>query len=133
MNSKIADQSQERASEAYNAVSEAIKELNNLDAKKKYKSYVKKFPAIVKTNGLSAAVAFEFSKKASNSTESDIHKKIYKQISKRLFKCGMCGDTQDDLMKILLEMESDIHRSATIEIIAYFEWMRRFAEGLVEG
>ncbi|HBK54138.1 MAG TPA: type III-B CRISPR module-associated protein Cmr5, partial [Syntrophomonas wolfei] len=37
------------------------------------------------------------------------------------------------LVKCLISLPSVEYRTATVEVLALFNWLRRFAEGLIEG
>jgi len=118
-----------RAEFAYRMVLEAKTALG--DNERKYKSYVKKIPMLIKTNGLGATFAFIFSKK-----KEGAYRKIYEQTAlwlhsdkKQLLNIG----PEDDLAKVLVALESAQYRAATVEVLSLFMWLRRFAEGLIEG
>jgi CRISPR-associated protein Cmr5 len=95
---------------------------------KEYKSYVKKIPMLIKTNGLGATYAFIKSKGGTY----DI---IYNQTSEWLKKdeknlLNLSNNT--DLVRAIIDCESDKYRAVTVEVLAFFNWLRRFAEGLIE-
>ena len=109
-----------------------VKVSNNM--KDKFKSHVKSFPMLVKTNGLGAAIAFLFSK---GDKESGVYKLVAESIVKWLKKeekykyYGL--ERLDDLKSLtddITQLNSSNYRALTIEILAYFTWLRRFAEGL---
>ncbi|KLU60945.1 CRISPR system Cmr subunit Cmr5 [Peptococcaceae bacterium CEB3] len=129
---------QGRAARAYEMVQEA-KEALGAD-EKKYKSYVKKIPMLIKTNGLAATLAFILSKTGGNSKEDSDRKskgktpygRIYSQIADWLKeKELLTGET--DLVQEIISLSSAKYRSVTAEVLALFSWLRRFAEGLIEG
>ena len=96
---------------------------------KEYKSYVKKIPMMIKTNGLGATYAFIKSK-------GGTYKIIYEQTSEWLKKDEKkLLDLSDnkELVKAIIDCESDKYRAVTVEVLAFFNWLRRFAEGLIEG
>jgi len=115
-----------RADFAYKAAEEGKK----LPKPKEYKSHVKKIPMRIKTNGLGATFAFIFSKSLKDQT----YRKIYEQVSdwfrkeENPFKFEFL-----DFTKKLCEMDSQQYRAITNETLALFSWLRRFAEGLIEG
>ena len=117
-----------RAKFAYECAKEG-KKLENGDDKK-YKSYVKNIPMLIKTNGLGPTFAFLFSK------SDDAYDLIYKQIKgwlnkdeKQLVKI----ENGEDLVEKIVSLESPEYRAATIEVLSLFNWLRRFADGLIEG
>lgn len=98
-----------------------------------YKSLVKKTPARIKTNGLTATVAFLFSKRHSNSGVA--HKFLYEQLSGWLStnKIVDLGREQTkELAQVLAEMSYAEIRNATNESLAYLTWLKRFTEGLIK-
>lgn len=98
---------------------------------KEYKSYVKKLPMLIKTNGLGAAMSFCFSK--GKGKTDNAWGLIYHQITNWLKKDEkhLIEITNDDLMKALTNADSPTYRATTIEVLALLNWMRRFAEGLI--
>jgi len=105
--------------------------------KKEYKSYVKKMPMLIKTNGLGAALAFSYAK-GSNSGKPDQQKAwglLYhhlevwlKEDSKKLIEFS-----DNHLTQKLMETDSATYRAVTVEVLALLNWLRRFAEALIEG
>ncbi len=118
----IRDVAKMRAEFAYAQVKNFVDQ-NNQEKQKEYKSYVKKLPALIQTNGLSAALAFMFSK---GGTYGD----IFEQLDLWLKECGLKRD--EALMEWVLRQDSVQYRRATTEIMALLNWMRRFADGMVE-
>ena len=90
-----------------------------------YKSYVKKIPAMIQTNGLGATLAFMYSKKKT-------YEIIYKQIDEWLKKERKLKDNSDELVKWVIHLDSSKYKHITNEVIALFLWLRRFAEGMIE-
>ncbi|MDI3535032.1 MAG: CRISPR-associated protein Cmr5 [Thermosediminibacterales bacterium] len=125
---------QGRASFAYQCAREGSK----IDRSKEYKQYVKKMPMLIKTNGLGAALAFVKSKSEEDKTKKSgyAYKLIYDQIAgwlkqddKKLI--DLSGDT--DLVAAVISLDSSQYRAVTMEVLAFLNWLRRFAEGLIEG
>lgn len=117
-----------RARNAYEQVENVVK--NNPKIKKEYRSYVKKIPMLIKTNGLGATFAFIKSK------HNDAYTEIYNQVQQWIKNDeGKVIELDDgeDLMKKIVELPSSLYRALTNEILSYFNWLRRFAEGLIEG
>lgn len=111
---------QGRAKQAFQDAQKGVKE--NKDA---YKSYAKKVPMLIKTNGLGATLAFMKEKKKE-------YKILYDGIQYWL-KTGspiksLFGD--NDLLEEVIRMPSDNYRACTRETLAYLNWVKRFAEGL---
>lgn len=109
-----------------------------LTKSKEYKSYVKKMPMLIKTNGLGAAVAFAFAKgsKGGQPDKGSAWGLLYLQIEDWLLK-----EDQKELIKFdpsrlayqLTESDSSTYRAVTVEVIALLSWVKRFAEALIEG
>lgn len=119
---------QGRAAFAYEAAEKGAA----LTKASEYKSYVKKMPMYIKTNGLGAAMSFAFSK--GKGKTDNAWGLIYHQIEQWLSKdekhlIDISNDTT--LMKVLMNTDSSTYRATTIEVLALLNWMRRFAEGLI--
>jgi len=121
---------QGRAAFAYQRAEDGAK----LDKKKEYKSYVKKMPMLIQTNGLGAAIAFAFAK-GSKDSQPNLQNPwglLYSQIEEWLKERGFKID-QNKLAKWLTSIESPEYRRATIEVLALLNWLKRFADALIEG
>lgn len=115
-----------RADYAYRCVQQATR----LSKKKEYKSQVKRMPMLIKTNGLAAAMAF------ANGKNEEHFKKILEHLRGWLAenRHGFWGDLQDqDLVQFLVGLDSKTYRLATVEVMGLLQWLRRFADGLIEG
>jgi len=119
-----------RAKFAWDCAKNALEELDR-KKQKEYKSYVKKISEYIKTNGLGATFAFMFSKK-------DTYSYIGDQITEWLKKCPtkVISLEENDNFEILVEkivsLNSFSYRALTIEVLAFLNWLKRFAEGLIE-
>lgn len=98
---------------------------------KEYKAYAKKIPMLIKTNGLGATYAFMKSKGKQDGTPYHL---LYDQTRKWL-EVSQCPFIvlSSDLVEDMITMESNDYRAVTNEVISFFTWLRRFAEGLIEG
>lgn len=99
---------------------------------KEYKQWAKKVPMMIKTNGLGATLAFLFSK---GSTQKQLLVDLEKWFRSDE-KCKQLIDLTDksyDLVGKITEIEMPAYRALTIEAIAFFNWVKRFADGLIEG
>lgn len=113
-----------RASYAFSAVSEAVNKLK--EKKKEYRSYVKKLPSLIQVNGLGQALAFCFSK---GKEYKVIYDQIYnwlKEIHPQYFK------EEGEFVEIIVNLNSRDYRLLTVETLALLNWMRKFADGLVD-
>ena len=105
----------------------------------KYKSYAKSIPMLVKTNGLGATFAFILSKKAKEkdrvpsgqkSNPKNAYDLIYKQTAEWInIRYPFTGD----FSAFIITQNSNEYRAITNEVISFFTWLRRFAEGLIDG
>lgn len=118
-----------RAEFAYNCALEACEKSNKL--KKDYRSYARKIPQMIFANGLGQAMAFVCSKKKTG----DAYDLIYKQISSYMEDpcvSGIRKPSNEDLIKWVVSLDSYQYRYVEEEILAFLNWLRRFAEGLIE-
>jgi len=99
---------------------EMVREVS--EKKDEYKSWSKKIPVLIKSNGLGQTLAFM---KARNKPETNL---MLKQIQNWLFFKDEISE-KDDLIKKITEIDSTIYRRWSREVIALFNWVRRFAEG----
>jgi CRISPR-associated protein Cmr5 len=90
---------------------------------KEYKSYVKKIPMMILTNGLGATFAFVYSKKKNGNA----WELVYNQ-TKEWLKVPQ----NDELVKWIIDQDSQSYRAVTNEVLALFNWLKRFADGMIE-
>lgn len=84
------------------------------------------------TNGLSATFAFVLSK----SKDGNSYQLIYEQTGEWLGKeprALIRMPENGKLIDEMLKLESAEYRAVTFEVLALFNWLRRFADGLIEG
>ena len=127
-----------RAKFAWECVNQLIQQWKDENSKKKlkeYRSYTQKIPMYIKTNGLGATLAFMLSKK-----DKEAYQKLGQQITEWLKQAPTkiidLKDVEDDnfegLVNITISLNSPDYRALTIEVLAFLNWLRRFAEGLIE-
>ena len=116
----IEDLEKKRAIFAYKCVEKANQD-NGI--KKEYKSYVKKIPMMILNNGLGATFAFIYSKKKEGNAYALIDKQVLKWFAL---------DEKKDLVQWIIEQESQEYRATTNEVLALFNWLKRFADGMIE-
>lgn len=139
---------QGRAAYAYQCAKEGSELNSNKRVNKAYKSYVKKIPMLIKTNGLGATIAFIFSKKKDDIEKTDYaYLKIYEQLDtwlrsehhgqfSNIFSFIPTKDEHDNKIELsdaIISLDSNQYRMVTNELIALFTWLRRYAEGLIDG
>jgi len=115
----------------------------------KYKSYVKRIPSMILSNGLGQTLAFVVSKKKKAKREEgrlispgneknpkNAYDLIYKQLteymkSEHTARIKMPQD-KNELIEWVISCDSSNYRYITQEILAFLNWVKRFAEGLIE-
>ena len=91
-----------------------------------YKAYAKKIPMLIKTNGLGATMAFAKSK-------NERYQLIYKQIANWIKNNELFAyDGNKEFVEYIVNQDSPTYRALTIEVLAFLNWLRRFAEGLIK-
>ena len=105
---------------------------SKIDKKKEYKSYVKRIPMLIKTNGLGATFAYMLSK---GGTYEFIGKQVLEWLKND--EKGILANANEindfkGLTEKIISLNSYAYRALTIEILAFFNWLKRFAEGLIE-
>jgi len=95
-----------------------------------FRQWLKKVPAMVKTNGLAETMAFLYSKKG-------VQRRIYELIGRWVTKESIYASyfapevPVDQWLGGLLHLSSSVYRMVTVDVLAYVEWARRFAEGML--
>jgi CRISPR-associated protein Cmr5 len=103
--------------------------------KGEYKPYVKKMPMLIKTNGLGSALAFIFSKSGSNAAYSALGNDLREWLKKsplELSAISNCNNLKE-LVAAVTQLNSTEYRLVTAELMAFLNWLRRFADGLIQG
>ncbi|WP_297457206.1 type III-B CRISPR module-associated protein Cmr5 [Persephonella sp.] len=119
-----------RAKFAYDCVNSVLE--NSSEIQEKYQSYVKKIPTYVQVNGLAGTFAFIFSKKGKGSASKEAYKIIYEQVNDWL-RQNYKKNNDSELMEWIINQDPKLYKAITIEILALFSWLKRFAEGMIEG
>lgn len=120
-----------RAEFAYSCVENALHMLEP-KKQKEYKSYVKKIPQMILSNGLGQTIAFVFAKSENGNAYDLIYKQINQYIKSETSSRIRITDNTD-LLKWIVSCNSTEYKYASREILSFFNWLRRFAEGLIEG
>ncbi|MGI6776493.1 MAG: type III-B CRISPR module-associated protein Cmr5 [Acetivibrionales bacterium] len=98
--------------------------------KSEYKSFAKKIPMLIRNNGIAATFAFVNAR----AKDGNAYELLYSHTDEWLKNCSIIDlSCEDDLVKELVSMKSTDYRAVTIEVLAFFNWLRRFAEGLIKG
>ncbi|NJE10066.1 type III-B CRISPR module-associated protein Cmr5 [Thermococcus sp. MAR1] len=120
---------QERAKFAYDKVS-GIKGKGFEDD---YKSYVKRAPAMILTNGLIQTLAYYKSK----SKGADAYEELFNQINEWLKSMGYfkedCNENRvNNVLEWLIKCANDIEiYMATLETLSLLNWLKRFADAMI--
>lgn len=97
---------------------------------KEYRSYARKIPTMILTNGLGQTLAFIRSK----GKKEEAYKRLYEQITNYLKSENTTRirmpDSENDLMRWVVSQDSLQYRYITQEVIAFLNWLKRFAEGM---
>lgn len=129
--SEIKKLEQGRAEFAYKCVKDAVEKLD--DKKQEYRSNSRKIPTMILANGLGPTLAFIKAKEKNGNA----YEFLYSQI-KNYFQSGnttrirMPSDKKD-LTEWVISCNSKEYRFITQELLALLNWLKRFAEGMIEG
>ncbi len=120
-----------RAEFAYRCVKNAV---NNLDDKRKkeYRSHTRKITHTILSNGLGQTLAFVYAKKE----EGNAYDLIYKQLTDYLKSDSTTRikmpENQSELIEWVISLDSYNYRYVTEEVLAFLNWLKKFAEGMIE-
>ncbi|MBV6443390.1 MAG: hypothetical protein EPGJADBJ_05129 [Saprospiraceae bacterium] len=92
-----------------------------------YEAHVRKMPMYILNNGLTNALAFAYSKQKEEGWQE-----MYKQLTQwfrtddpqQIIRAKLSND--EDLMKVVANLDDQTLRLVTAEAIALFVWLRRF-------
>ncbi|MCX7948317.1 MAG: type III-B CRISPR module-associated protein Cmr5 [candidate division WOR-3 bacterium] len=121
-----------RAEFAYRCVEEAIQNLSEIKKQKEYRSYVRKIPQMIISNGLGQTLAFVFAKKKNGNAYDLIYRQITDYLKSDATARIRMPNNQNELIKWVISLNSYEYRHVTEEILAFLNWLRRFAEGMIE-
>ncbi len=98
-----------------------------------YRSYVRRIPTMILTNGLGQALAFVKAK----SKEGNAYELIYSQLTEYLRSNSTARikmpEDKNDLVGWVISCDSTEYHYITQEILAFLNWLKRFAEGMIEA
>ncbi|TCO60228.1 type III-B CRISPR module-associated protein Cmr5 [Caldanaerobacter subterraneus] len=136
-----------RAEFAYDCVRQAIEEVfkgeDEKERRKEYRSYARKIPTMILTNGLGQALAFLKAKAGTDEEENEaekgksrVYRLLYEQITRYMksettSRISMPPE-REDLLGWVISCDSVEYRYITQEILAFLTWLSRFAEGMIE-
>ena len=116
---------QGRAKHAFDAATEAAKNADKED----YKSYTKKVPMLIKTNGLGATVAFMQAKGKAYQT---ILNNLENWLKQDVKFSAIYDKIEGTLVNKIISCNTNEYRALTTEALAYLGWLKRFADGLIK-
>ena len=118
----------------YNTLTDEEKKVINFykNLLKNYRSYIKNIPTMILSNGLGQTLAFIKSK----SEKGNAYELIYEQLTEYMrspYTTRMqMPEDKKELIDWVISCDSEKYRYITQEILAFLNWLRRFAEGLIE-
>ncbi len=122
-----------RAEFAYRCVEKAIEIFkDNSKKQKEYKSYARKISTMILSNGLGQTLAFIKAK----SEKGNAYDLIYSQLTEYMKSAHtvriQMPKEKNDFVEWVISCDSSKYRYITKEILAFLNWLKRFAEGLIE-
>lgn len=132
MDNSIKGLEEGRAIFAYKCVDEVCKVKDeNKKIAKEYKSYARRIPMMIKNNGLGPAMAFVCAKGEVYANGNNAYTILYKNIEDWLKKRELLP-SEEKLIEYILTIDSSKYREISNEVLAFFTWLRRFVEGMIE-
>lgn len=119
-----------RAEFAYDCVKQAKEELK-IEKQREYRSYSRKIPQMILSNGLGQTLAFIYAKKE----EGNAYDLIYRQLTdylKRVSTRINMPDNQIELIEWIISLDSYHYRHVTEELLSFLSWLKKFAEGMIK-
>jgi CRISPR-associated protein Cmr5 len=98
--------------------------------RKEYAQHAKKLPMMIKTNGLGTALAFMFSKQKTWGTLLKDIEDWVKNIENKKTLDIYNSAQGSNLVQKILNLNSSDYRVVAIEVLAFINWLGRFAEGI---
>lgn len=122
---------QGRAEFAYECVKKAVESVEE-KKRKEYLSYSRKIPQMILTNGLGQTLAFVKSK----AKEENAYEILYSQMtdylkSNNTTRIKMPSENSE-LVEWVISCNSTTYRYITQELLAFLNWLKRFAEGMIK-
>lgn len=89
-----------------------------------YGSLAREMPTLIQINGLAQTLAFLKAK------SKEHHQKMFNHLSD--WVCQRFSFPEGDLLSNALRLDSQSYRRATAESLAFLQWIKRFAEAVIE-
>lgn len=120
-----------RAEFAYKCVDNIINNNNNKILLKEYRSHSRKIPQMIISNGLGQTLAFIQAKRKNYNAYDFLYRQIQEYfLSNNTIRIRM--NNAEDLLEWVISCNSEEYKYITQETLAFFNWLRRFAEGMIE-
>ena len=120
---------------AFSKVSEICKKNKEDKENKEFRSLARSLPSWIQINGLATAAVFLFSKKANGNAYEKMYNILNEWFEKEWFKKEDCrilpGDK--DLVEQIVNLDSVTYRLYVNEAMNLCQWIKRFAEGMIES
>lgn len=119
---------QRRAKHAWERIAEVTR-FPSEKHKEEYAREAKKLPTRIMAAGLGQALAFLLAKAKAKSDKPKTHlKKLHDDLTAWLRERPLPLKKNDSLLESLIHDSGDFARRATDEVLAYLQWLNRFAE-----
>lgn len=118
----------------YNTLTDEEKKVINFykNLLKNYRSYVKKIPTMILSNGLGQTLAFIKSKSEKGNAYNLIYEQLTEYMRSPYTTRMQMPEDKKELIDWVISCDSEKYRYITQEILAFLNWLKRFAEGLIE-
>jgi|GEM_PF-259477 len=133
---------QRRAEHALWCVQQVQEKSKGLQAR--YKSYARALPATILMSGLGQALAMEKAGATKGGDQGEAHRLLYQHLHSWLCNRPLSGEDapkgwphtpyaeQDDVLAAIVGNDEQAYLRAQAEALAYLEWLKKFAEALLE-
>lgn len=128
-NSIIVDLNRKRAGVSYLNLKNYLGEDREKD-EKKMKSYCRKLPILIKTNGLVDTLCF-IKGKGKNKEKKNEYSYIFDWITDWFKEIGYCSDKKD-IIEQLVELNNNQYYIYTMEAMEISSWYKKNAESMIE-
>jgi len=120
--------------ENYESLSESERKIVNYYRKlnENYRSYVKRLPQMILSNGLGQTLAFVYSKKKKGNAYEFIYFHISQYLESEIPARIPPKEKDKDLAEWVINLDSLQYRYVTEEVLAFLNWLQKFAEGMIE-
>ncbi len=130
--SKITQLERGRAEFAYKCVEEIVENQKYEKIREDYRSYSRKIPQMILSNGLGQTIAFMKSKAKDGNAYEILYSQITDYLKSDTTARIRMPDDKNELIEWVISLDSYNYRYATEEILAFLNWLKRFAEGMIK-